>query len=76
MKFKTSCLVSLYNLRFNFSLFCEGTLRKHYIIKVTWSAIQKKIAFNVRTHCSGYKNKRSKDKVEKVAILATLLHKW
>ena len=39
MKLKKSRLVLLSNLEFNFSLFCGETLRKHYIIKATLSAI-------------------------------------
>ena len=49
------------------------TLGKHYIIKATLSEFTfsvKKIFF------FGYKNKRSKYEVEKVATLATLLNKW
>ena len=37
-----------------FSLFCGVTLRKHYIIKATWSVIEKKNAFSVRTVLKKY----------------------
>ena len=39
MKFEKSPLVSLFNLKLFFSLFCGLTLREHYLVNAIWSVI-------------------------------------
>ena len=45
-EFKKSRLVAHSILKLSFPMFCGITLRKHYIMKATWSVIQK-IAFSL-----------------------------
>ena len=58
-------------------LFCGVTLRKHYIIKATWSAT-KKIAFTVRTVLKRFfwLKKVLKKWSREISDLATLFYKW
>ena len=52
-----------------FSLFCGVTLRKRYIIEAKWSVILKNLYSVLKKNFFfGYKTKRSKYKVENVAI--------
>ena len=63
MKFKKVACYRYPILKLIFSLLCRVSLRKHYIIKATWS-----VKNRVQKFVVDYKKKYSKNKVEKLAI--------
>ena len=74
MKFNKVAWYRFPILKLIFSLLCEATLIKQYIIKATWSGIKKKFVFSVKQFFWIIK-KGSKNDVKKLVSCQHLLER-